>query len=405
VSVAARPPLRRDPANGILGGVCAGLAARLGVDPLLLRVAFVIVTIGSGGIAVVGYAIAWGLMPAAEGPRARPRPRRRTGALRIAAGVGFLSLAILLVFRELGIWWSDALVWPLVLAAAGAALLWRQSTAGERPEETVVGEAPTVPEPEPRKERAKLYRGGFGIALVIGAAILFLYANGALSAASDAALAAVVVLVGLGLILAPFWLRLARNLASERAERIRSQERAEVGAHLHDSVLQTLALVQKRAQDPREVSALARRQERELREWLSGEPPPRPEESLRAALETTAVEVEERHGVPIDVVVVGDSPLDPRAEAVVASAREALVNAARFAGEAGPVSVYAELANGRVQVFVHDRGPGFNLDAVPGDRRGVRESIIGRMERHGGRATVRSTPGEGTEVELNLERE
>jgi len=163
--------------------------------------------------------------------------------------------------------------------------------------------------------------------------------------------------------------------------------------------------VQRRAQDPREVSALARRQERELREWLSGEPPPRPDESLRAALETTAVEVEERHGVPIDVVVVGDSPLDPRAEAVVAAAREALVNAARFAGDAGPVSVYAELANGRVQVFVHDRGAGFDLDAVPGDRRGVRESIIGRMDRHGGRATVRSTPGEGTEVELTLERE
>jgi signal transduction histidine kinase/phage shock protein PspC (stress-responsive transcriptional regulator) len=404
VSVAGRTPLRRDPVNGVLGGVCAGFAARLGVDPLLLRVAFVILTIGTGGVAVVGYAIAWGVMPAAERSEAGARARPRTGSLPIAFGVGFLSLAVLLVFRELGIWWSDALVWPLVLAAAGAALLWRQSTAGTaRPEEALAGEPEAAAEPEARADTARLYRGGFGIALVIGAAILFLYANGALSAASDAALAAVVVLVGLGLILAPYWLRLARNLAAERAERIRSQERAEVGAHLHDSVLQTLALVQRRSEDPREVAALARRQERELREWLSGGPPPRPEESLRAALEATAVEVEERHGVPIDVVAVGDCPLDPRSEAIVAATREALVNAARFAADAGPVSVYAELANGRVQVFVHDRGPGFELEAVPADRRGVRDSIIGRMQRHGGRAAVRSTPGEGTEVELTLE--
>jgi signal transduction histidine kinase len=377
----------------------------LGVDALLVRVAFVALTIASGGIGVVAYAIAWGLMPAVDAPGARPRPRQRSGALRIAAGVGFLSLAVLLVFRELGLWWSDALVWPLVLAAAGAALLWRQSTAGTAPaEEAPLADAEAAPEAAERAAVASVYRGGFGVALVIGAVILFLYANGALGPARDAVLAAVVIGVGLGLILAPFWLRLARNLASERTQRIRSEERAEVAAHLHDSVLQTLALVQKRAEDPREVSTLARRQERELREWLSGRPAARPEESVRAALESAAAEVEDRHGVAIDVVAVGDSPLDPRSEAVVAAAREALVNAARFAGDGGPVSVYAELSNGRLEVFVHDRGPGFELERVPQDRRGVRESIIGRMQRNGGSATVRSTPGEGTEVELKMDR-
>jgi signal transduction histidine kinase len=210
----------------------------------------------------------------------------------------------------------------------------------------------------------------------------------------------VVVLVGLALILAPFWWRLGRNLAAERAERIRSQERAELAAHLHDSVLQTLALVQKRSGDPREVAALARRQERELRSWLNGEP--RTDGGLAAALQATAVDVEETHGVPIDVVAVGDVPLDEDNRALVAAAREAMVNAAKFAG--GTVAVYTEVADERVQVFVHDRGPGFDPDAVPDDRRGVRESIVGRMERHGGRAAIRSTAGVGTEVELTLER-
>jgi signal transduction histidine kinase len=354
----------------------------------------------------VAYPLAWWLMPAEGAPDAAPGlrrgdPRRGGGSRRIALGVGLLVLAVLLGFRELGIWWSDALVWPLVLAAAGAALLWSQSSVRGLPETE-------VPTPEPPEERhariADLYRGSFGIALVIGAGILFLYANGALDAASDAALAAVVVLAGAGLVLAPFLWRLGRNLAAERAERIRSQERAELSAHVHDSVLQTLALMQKSADDPRAVAALARRQERELRSWLSGKPAPRPDERLEDALQAVAAEVEESHGVPVEVVAVGDWELDEHAAALVAAAREAVVNAAKFAGDDGPIRVYAEADDRRVQVFVHDRGPGFDPASVPADRRGVRESIVGRMERHGGRAEVRSAPGAGTEVELTLER-
>ena len=247
-------------------------------------------------------------------------------------------------------------------------------------------------------------RSWLGIALVVVGGIAFLYLNGALVAARDVVLAVVVVLVALTVILAPWWLRLVRGLSAERAERIRSQERAELAAHLHDSVLQTLALVQRRADDPREVAALVRRQERELRAWLNrGGPVTSTPKTLAVALEQAAAEVEETHGVQVDVVAVGDAPLDPRGEALVAATREAVVNAAKFAG-GGPVSVFAEADDGHLQVFVRDRGPGFDPAAVPPDRRGVRESIVGRMERHGGRAEVHTAPGAGTEVELTMER-
>ena len=177
-----------------------------------------------------------------------------------------------------------------------------------------------------------------------------------------------------------------------------------MAAHLHDSVLQTLAMVQKRADDPREVAALARRQERELRTWLSGRGAAAAgERRLETALEAVAGDVEREHAVAVEVVAVGDAGLDERGEALVAAAREAIVNAAKF-GEGSAVSVYAEVGEDRLAVFVRDRGPGFEPAAVPADRRGVRVSIVGRMERHGGRATIASSPGQGTEVELVLER-
>jgi signal transduction histidine kinase len=289
-------------------------------------------------------------------------------------------------------------VWPLVLIASGGALLWRQSLGPPRPPSEPAGPA------DGSQRAGAVSRTGLGVALVVAAGVAFLQATGALSAARDALLAVLVAVVVLGVIFAPWVLRLVRSLGAERAARIRSQERAELAAHLHDSVLQTLALMQRRADDPREVAALARRQERELRAWLSGRAPARSgERRLLAALEAVADEVEREHGVAVEVVGVGDAELDERAEAVVAAAREAIVNAAKFGG-GGPVAVYAEAGPERVQVFVRDRGPGFEPVAVPPDRRGVRESIVGRMRRHGGRAVVHSAPGQGTEVELLLER-
>jgi signal transduction histidine kinase/phage shock protein PspC (stress-responsive transcriptional regulator) len=404
-----RPPLRRDPDNKVLAGVCAGVARTLGLDPLLLRVVTVIATVATG-LGVPAYLLGWMLMaPAAGGPAIAARLRGRPGAWQIAGGVGCLTLAALLTARELGLWWSDAIVWPFVLAAGGGALVWRQSMARSAAPEVAKPRPSEVAEPAPGprgravRDVRQVYQGGFGIALVVGAALLFLQANGALSGVRDLVLSVVVVALGLGLVLAPFWLRLVRGLDAERAARIRSQERAEVAAHLHDSVLQTLALVQKQADDPRAVATLARRQERELRTWLSGAPAARPDERLADALKAAAAEVEETFGTPIEVVAVGDRALDERHRALVAAAREALLNAARHSGSAEPIALYMEVENGRTEVFVRDRGHGFDVAAVPGDRRGVRESIEGRMARHGGRAAVHSTPGEGTEVELVLD--
>jgi signal transduction histidine kinase len=322
-------------------------------------------------------------------------------------GVGFLTVAILLVFRQLGVWWSDALVWPLALAAFGVALLWGLTRPAPEPgaDQTVEsGDGVLALEaPEPRERAGRLSRALFGVAFVIAAALIVLWQAGALSKAGDAGRAALVVTISLVLISAPFWWNMARRLGAERMARVRSQERAEVAAHLHDSVLQTLALMQKRAGEPDEVAKLARRQERELRSWLAGGGPARPSERLADALRAAAEEVEEAHGAPIDAIVVGDAPLDERMEALVAASREALTNAAKFAGDAGPVHLYAEIENGSARVFIDDRGPGFDPEAIPDDRRGVRESIIGRMQRYGGRVEIRSGPGDGTEVELAVE--
>jgi signal transduction histidine kinase len=253
-----------------------------------------------------------------------------------------------------------------------------------------------------RHATAAISRTGIGVALVIAAGFVFLQATGALGAARDVLLALLAAVVVLSVIFAPWVVRLVRSLTQERAQRIRSQERAEMAAHLHDSVLQTLAMVQRSAGDPNEVAAIARRQERELRAWLAGRPAPGQAARLAAALEAAAADVEERYGVPVEVVVVGDRDLDGNHEAIVAAAREAMTNAAKFGG-GSTVDVYAESDPGRTQVFVRDRGPGFDPAAVQGDRRGVRDSIVGRMQRHGGRARVANAPGGGTEVELVLE--
>ncbi len=380
-----------------------------------MRLAFVIAT-AAGGLGAALYLLAWLVVPAGDAGSVEPHaPSSVRASVEVAVGSGLLLLSALLTFRALGLWFSDAIVWPVVLIATGGVLIWRQSLGQAETPEPSSRPRPSPSAPERAATAARdpaqaartavaVSRTGVGVALVIAAGLAFLQATGALNAAKDVLLAAFAVVVVLGVIFGPWIVRLVRSRAAERSERIRSQERAEVAAHLHDSVLQTLAMVQRRADEPREVASLARRQERELRAWLAGRPAPEQAASLGAALEAAAAEVEDRHGVPVETVAVGDATLDPAAEAVLAAAREAMTNAAKFGG-GSTVDVFAEVSPERLNVFVRDRGPGFDMAQVPADRRGVRESIVGRMRRHGGRATITSAPGSGTEVELLLERQ
>ena len=415
-AMATPAALRRDTSRRVLAGVCAGIGARFGVDPLLVRLGFVLATM-AGGVGLAVYALLWLVVPAERVAGAPPPLRARTerSSVQVALGVGLLLLSALLTSRELGLWFSDAVVWPLVLVASGGALIWRQSLGGT-PEPAPAAGPPAAspssaggqPRAAPaaveyaRRRLSSASRTSLGVILVVAAGLAFLQSVGALSLARDVVLAALVVAAVLAVILAPWFIRLARSLSSERAERIRSQERAEMAAHVHDSVLQTLALMQKRADDPREVASLARRQERELRSWLSHHTAAADERRLHAALRDAAEEIEREHRVPVEVVAVGDAELDQRTEALVAAAREAMLNAAKFGG-GSTIDVYLEASEDGVRAFVRDRGPGFDPADVPPDRRGVSESIVGRMERNGGRARITSTSGAGTEVELALE--
>ncbi|MGH2687020.1 MAG: sensor histidine kinase [Actinomycetota bacterium] len=238
------------------------------------------------------------------------------------------------------------------------------------------------------------------VAVAVG---VFLAANDVVGAARPVLAAIAAMVAGLGLIFGPWIWRLTNELVEERRQRIRADERAELARMVHDSVLQTLTLIQRNASDPVEVSKLARRQERELRSVLYGMGSA-DGESVKAAAARAAAEVEDLHGVPVEVVTVGDCPLDDRTTALVLAAREALVNAAKFSG-ASTLSLYAEVEPERVTIFVRDRGKGFDPAMVPDDRRGIAESIKGRVERHDGTAVLRTAPGEGTEWELSLTRE
>ncbi|MGH3682155.1 MAG: sensor histidine kinase, partial [Natronosporangium sp.] len=253
--------------------------------------------------------------------------------------------------------------------------------------------------------RAYLLRFVAGGVLVvvgtIGLAAVYAPVGGAsVAAVLNGLLFALLALAGVGLVAAPVLWRIFGALREEREARIREQERAEFAAMVHDQVLHTLALIQRNVATGSAAHRLARAQERTLRGWLY-QSTGSPTEQLGAALQEVAGEVEDAYAVTVEVVVVGDAATGERVEALVAAAREALVNAARHAG-VPTVSLYAEVEPEQASVFVRDRGAGFDPQAVDPSRHGVRGSIIGRMERHGGRADIISAPGEGTEVRLTM---
>jgi signal transduction histidine kinase len=398
--------LYRSSEGRMVGGVARGLAGHLSLPVAWVRVVFVVLATIQG-LGILLYAIFWFVVPLGVGgvnPAEAKEPRdarswlagRRPDKGQIIALIA-LAIGFGILLDSLNLGRANAYIWPLLLIGLGVALVWRQADNARRARWVEMSRG---------KRFLPVARGAAGVILVGVGVTGFLVVRGSASHLGTILQAALAVLVGVALITGPYLVRMTQDLSLERRERIRAQERAEVAAHVHDSVLHTLTLIQRNADDPREVAKLARAQERELRAWLY-----RPEgngkddepTTLAEAVRRAAAEVEDAHGVPVEVVCVGDCPLDERLGAQMQAAREAMVNAAKYGGDE-PVQVYAEVEASKVFVSVRDRGPGFDLDAVPGDRMGVRESIIGRMRRNGGEARLRSAPGGGTEVELEMER-
>ncbi|HTJ34467.1 MAG TPA: PspC domain-containing protein [Dactylosporangium sp.] len=397
--------LYREPADRVVGGVAAGIAAHVGASVLLVRVAFVVL-IAFNGIGALLYAAFWAVLPA--------QPHGRTGGRNVNQFFAFLALAVGVVILRVmlepddkngGV--SSVVGWLAALIALGAGIIWHQADPRRR-----ARDAATVPGmpwlgavmDNNRKSYLVRFVGG-GLLVIAGIIGVFVLGVVPLRGVPFSAIGyglafAAVALAGVGLALAPLLYRMFTQLSAEREARVREQERAELAAMIHDQVLHTLALIQRNAGDVKEVQRLARGQERTLRNWLY-KPTASPMEKFSAALEEASAEVEDTFAVAVETVVVGDVDVDEKVGAIVAAAREALVNAAKHA-KVQTISLYAEVEPDCVSVFVRDRGAGFDLAAVDDDRHGVRGSIILRMQRHGGKAEIRSTTGEGTEVRLSM---
>ncbi|WP_240968664.1 ATP-binding protein [Streptomyces sp. HNM0575] len=467
--------LYRSAEGRMLGGVARGLAGHLGLPVSWVRIVFIALTV-TNGLGVLLYAAFWFVVPLGTsgvatggvggpgtgtatgtadatrpGTRGTGRNRKSTGPaspgtagrpkdgdgnghedeegdvwsrLRVRKpdkGQLFAVLALLVgagvIADNLQLGRVNTYVWPVLLIGLGVVLVWRQADDARRAHWAEVTR---------RRGLVPIARSAAGVVLVAVGVSGIVVVQGSASSLGPVLQAAMAVLVGVALLAGPYLVRMMQDLSEERLMRIRAQERAEVAAHVHDSVLHTLTLIQRSADDPREVARLARAQERELRNWLYkphgyGKEEDQKPRTLSEAVKATAADVEDHHGVPIEVVCVGDCPLDEGLDAQIQAAREAMVNAAKYGGDAaaggqgggaarpgglvgGAVQVFAEVEGRTVFVSVRDRGPGFDPDSVPEDRMGVRESIVGRMRRHGGTARLRSTPGEGTEVELEMER-
>jgi len=410
-----RPPRAfRSTDDRLLGGVAAGLALHLGVDKTYVRAAFLIST-ALGGLGVVVYGALWLVLPTdthlelrSPGLEAATRQGKRPGRGRRLEDVGLLvalaAVGIGVVVLAQTVFGGSVVFWPVLLGVVGLAVLWRQADEAQR-ERWVdsTGRIDFVRAVAGAGGTAAWVRLAAGVGLLLSALVLFALQtgqSGQVGVARDVVVAGVLGVAGLALMVGPWLFRLTGDLSEERAARVRSQERADMAAHLHDSVLQTLALIQKHAGDAKTVATLARAQERDLRSWLYGEEPA-PDTSVASALKAAAAEVEDSHGVPVEVVTVGDAPVSERLRPLVLAAREAMVNAAKHSG-ADQVDVFAEAGPHATEVFVRDRGHGFDESAVPEDRLGVRNSIVDRMRRHGGTAVIRTAPGDGTEVRLTM---
>lgn len=392
VSTSPAEPVRRlyrRPDIGILGGVATGIAEHIGVRTRLVRLVFLLLTL-AGGLGVALYGAYLIVLPTAPNAGRSRLPVWVEYVLAAIAAIAAVAIAATSMPQ-------GGLFAPILLACFGGALIWRQASEPDRERLRTLSRSSLA---APGAHLLGRVRLASGAALVVGGAVWALV-RADFTALRDGLLAVIVTVVGLALITGPWWMRMMSQLSNERTERIRSQERADIAAHLHDSVLQTLALIQRNAGSPREVARLARGQERTLRSLLYGDRTASGQ--FGEELRTVAAEVEDAYAVTVEVVLVGDAPLDDDLAALAAATKEALVNAAKHSG-VETVSVYSELEADQASVFVKDRGVGFDMAEVAGDRQGVRGSIIGRVERHGGTVKITSAKGAGTEVELRMNR-
>jgi len=369
--------------NRVIAGVAGGIADTLGVRDGYVRAAFVtLITVwGIGGIV---YLLFWIVtFDRVEDRSTKPVESSQT------AGLGIAFLGLLLLLGAVGLWPNAVLVLTAGALSFGTAAVTDPSSPGA---------LAALINPDAKKvSKVRLVLGGV---LLVAGIVMFATAVGRIFEFGVVFLA--VFLTGLGIFIAfgPWVRRLIADLSTERSERIRQEERAEVAAHLHDSVLQTLALIQ-RSDDPQRMAILARHQESELRDWLYGTAPLDGVDLVSTALKRAAARIEEDFQIPVDVVTVGDHRVDEQTKALVAAATEAMVNAAKHSG-VDRMSLFLEVEENSLDLIITDQGKGFDPNSVPDDRKGISESIRSRVERVGGQVNIESEPGEGTEVILRL---
>lgn len=372
----------------------------------MLRAVLVVLALVTYGFGAAAYVVAWLLIPA-QGADTNIATRALSDkrGIGLAAALASVLAAALIIASALGATWIAGAALPLIVCAGGLVLISRNADAEEQ--QHLREFADSAGRPKSARRRRRLLRVGLALLLLVGG-VAALLGDHKVNVDLLQPLGGIVLLIGgIALAFGPWWLRIARDLVEERQARVRAEERTDMASRVHDSVLQTLALIQRRAGDPHQVIQLARAQERELRAWLfDGRAPG----SLDGQAVTVAdgvrliqQEVEAQHGISVEAVTVGDCALDEELTALLAAAKEATVNAAKWSG-ADVVSVFAEVESESVSLFVRDRGRGFDPDAVPEDRKGLAESVRGRVSRRGGSVTIRSAPGEGTEVSLVMPR-
>jgi signal transduction histidine kinase len=391
----------------VLGGVCGAISSSTGIDAMWVRTGFVLLSICSG-VMVLVYALAWLLIPLrGETTNIYSRAVNDRRGIRLVAAILLpLLVALQLITSALHLGFVGLIGWPTFLAIGLLVLVWRNANESEKA--FIHHDVVPLLGADTHGEGRRRLMARVAVGVLVGAGGIVLLVDGHTTAAALRPVGGAALVVAASVIVfGPWWLGLVRDLIAERQARALAEERAQMAAHVHDSVLQTLALIQRSADDPQNVTRLARAQERELRAWLfEGRPPGAIGGDATVLSEGVGLlqrQVEADHGIAVQVVLVGDCELDDALRALLDAAREATVNAAKWSG-ADQVSLYAEVEPDAVMLYVRDRGRGFDPAAVPEGRQGIAQSVRARMARFGGSVVIRSAPGEGAEVQLRMPR-